>query len=65
MDGPPPLVDLTGGPLDRTKKPPDLDKMVTMTDASLVMPQAEKMPIKEMPPSSDKKKKTKKKKKAK
>ncbi len=55
VDGPLPMVDLTGGLLDRTEKPPDLDKMVT--------PQAdqEKAPIKETPPSSDKKKKTKKK----
>ncbi len=59
VDGPPPMVDLTGGPLDRMEKPPDLDKMVT--------PQAdqEKTPIKEMPPDSDKKKKTKKNKQAK
>ncbi len=69
VDGPPPsaCMDLTGGLLDRTEKPPDLDKMVMMTDASPVMPQAEqkKTPIEEMPPDSNKKKKTKKKKEAK
>ncbi len=65
VEGPPPFVDLMGGPMDRLEKPPDLDKMVMLTDASLAMPQVEKMPIKEALPSTDMKKKSKKKKKVK
>ncbi len=57
VEGPQPFMDLTGGPMDRTEKLPDLDKMFTP-----VTPQAEKTPIKETPPSSDKKKSKKKKK---
>ncbi len=56
MEAPAPFVDLTGGPLDRAEKPPDLDKMVMMTDETPAAPQAEKMPMKETPPSSKKKK---------
>ncbi len=60
-EAPAPFMDLTGGPLERAEKPPDLDRMVTMTksempDETPEAPQAEKMPIKEMPPSSKKKK---------
>ncbi len=65
VEGLPLFMDLTGGPMDRTEKPPDLDRMVTLTDVSPAMPQAEKTPVKETPPSTDKKKKSKKKKKVK
>ncbi len=49
-----PFMDLTGGLLERVEKPPDLDRMVTMTDETPEAPQTEKMSIKEMPPGSEK-----------
>ncbi len=65
VEAPAPFVDLTGGPLERAEKLPDLDRMVTMTDDMPEAPQAEKTPVKEMPPGSEKKKKSKQRRKAK
>ncbi len=63
VDAPAPFVDLTGGPLERAEKPPDLDRMVTMTDETVTAmdmmpetPQAEKTPVEETSTGSKKKK---------
>ncbi len=63
VEAPEPFVDLTGGPLERAEKSPDLDRMVMMTDemvtamdVMLEMPQAEKTPVEEMSTRSKKKK---------
>ncbi len=62
---PPPFVDLTGRPLDRGKKTPDLDKTIEMTDETPVamdaseqeMPRVwEERPVSEASTSSKKKK---------
>ncbi len=56
VDGPPPLIDPQQ---DETEKPPDLDKMVTMTDMPPVTPQAGQKgtPTEQTLPDSEKKKK--------
>ncbi len=56
VDGAPPLVNPTDEPMDDMEKLPDLDKMVTMTDETPEMPQAEKTPVEEMSTGSRKKK---------
>ncbi len=63
VEAPAPFVDLTGGPLERAEKPPDLDRMVTMMDETvtamdvmLEMPQAETIPVEETSTGSKKKK---------
>ncbi len=64
-EAPPPFVDLTGRPLERAKKPPDLDKTITETgeaamDASEMetseTPQPEETPVSETSTGSKKKK---------
>ncbi len=56
VEAPAPFIDLTGGPLERAAKPLDLDQTVTSMDEMPEAPQAEEMPIGEMPTSSKKKK---------
>ncbi len=56
MEAPAPFVDLTGGPLERAERPPDLDQMVRVIDVTPETPQAEEMPVEEASTSSKKKK---------